>query len=487
MDLSGETRVEVLRTTAISLHEEVVRLRRELDAYRKAEAKSSQQALALQDRIHRAEKALYGDSSERRGFTLKAPKRDHSPQPGHGPTEQTELRLEEETLELDDADKTCPKCGDSLQEWKDQFELSELIDVVVEQFVLKKLRRQKYRCECGHIDTALGAPKLVRNGRYSIGFAIDAAVKKYADHIPLARQETIARRAGLKVTTSALWDQLDALARHLEPLRDRLLAHLHTKDVLGADETSWRLLNKRSPKRHYVWGLCGDDAVLYHIVGTRGADGARPLLHGYTGRVMADDYSVYQALEKSKDMAFVLDGCWAHVRRKFIDAESNEPIRAPAVVALIGELYRTEKMAVGPPGSDEHRRSLEDLRENRSRSVVEALRVWAFEVHDPLPESSFGKALAYMRSCFPRLTAFLEDGRIALDNNATERALRGIVVGRKNHYGSKSKRGTEVASLLYSLVESAKLVGLCPRAYLRAAIDAAIAGDDIPLPHQLQR
>lgn len=486
MDLTKENRVEVLRLAALSLHEENINLRRQLNAQRQSENAKLQHLLSLEERISQQAKSLYGDSSERRGFKLgESSKETTAPQVGHGPTEQPELPIVEVEHELDTADLPCPKCGDELQVWETQFETSEEIDIIEVQYLVVHHKRKKYRCGCGHIETALGPKKLQSKGRYSVGFSIDVAVKKYLEHLPLSRQAQIASRAGLKVTSQSLWDQLWAMRELLKPVKGRLLDYLHSKEVLGADETTWRLMNKGKSKKHYVWALCGNDAVLYHIANTRGAAGARPLLAGYGGRLMADDYSVYQSLLKSGGMHYTLDACWAHVRRKFIEAEDNEPIRSVAVVALIGMLYHFDKQAVGPPGSSERRKSLEEIRNTKSRCVVAALREWSMETRGVLPNSSFGKALSYMKNCFARLTAFLDDGRVSLDNNATERAIRGIVVGRKNHYGSKSKRGCEASALLYSLMESAKLAGVNPRKYLRCALDAALDGNEIPLPHEL--
>ena len=125
------------------------------------------------------------------------------------------------------------------------------------------------------------------------------------------------------------------------------------------------------------------------------------------------------------------------------------------------------------------------LRREESAPIVEAIRTWAHQQR-ALPESSLGKAIAYMLGLWPGLTRFLDDPRIALDNNATERGLRGLVVGRKNHYGSRSQRGTEVAALFYSLIESAKLCGVEPKAYLLQAAAAALrTRGTVTLPHTL--
>jgi len=147
---------------------------------------------------------------------------------------------------------------------------------------------------------------------------------------------------------------------------------------------------------------------------------------------------------------------------------------------LIGELYAIEKKAgTGPPGERIER--LRELRNTESREVVRRIQAWAIST-GALPQSGLGRALAYMGECWKGLVRFLDDPRIPLDNNATERALRGPVVGRKNHYGSRSRRGTEIAALFYTLVESAKLNGVDPRKYLRHAAEAALTNGTVMLP-----
>jgi transposase len=179
------------------------------------------------------------------------------------------------------------------------------------------------------------------------------------------------------------------------------------------------------------------------------------------------------------------------VRRKFVEAEPHYPAPCDEALALIGQLYAVERACPRLDGTrDEASRAAAlrlraTLRAEQSVPLVAELRAWAHRQR-ALPESSLGKAIAYMLGLWPGLTRFLDDPRIPLDNNATERGLRGMVVGRKNHYGSRSKRGTEVAALFYSLIESAKLCGVEPKAYLLQAVRAALANPGtVTLPHDL--
>jgi transposase len=222
----------------------------------------------------------------------------------------------------------------------------------------------------------------------------------------------------------------------------------------------------------------------------RSQEAARQVLNGYRGIVVADGYGAYDALARAGP-SFTLAHCWAHVRRKFVDAEDHYPEPCGEVLALIGQLYAVEHacpaVAIGM-GEDlraEARARRATARREQSAPIIAAIHAWAHQQR-VLPESSVGKAIAYMLGLWPGLTRFLDDPRIALDNNATERALRGMVIGRKNHYGSRSKRGTEVAGLFYSLIESAKLCGVEPKAYLLSATHAALhTPGTVTLPHAL--
>ena len=205
---------------------------------------------------------------------------------------------------------------------------------------------------------------------------------------------------------------------------------------------------------------------------------------------MADGYGAYGALARAGP-GFTLAHCWAHVRRKFVEAEPHYPGPCAEALDLIGQLYAVERACPGADlaASEEARAAALDLRarlrREQSAPIVEAIRVWAYQQR-ALPESSLGKAIAYMLGLWPGLTRCLDDPRIPLDNNATERGLRGMVLGRKNHYGSRSKRGTEVAALFYSLIESAKLCGVEPKAYLLQATRAALENPGtVTLPHAL--
>lgn len=298
-------------------------------------------------------------------------------------------------------------------------------------------------------------------------------------------------RAGLQIDSQTLWDQLHALARHLEPSYQALHGYVLEAAVIGADETTWPLLDSNTSKRWYAWAAVREDAVIYRIAGSRSADAAQALLGDYRGVLMCDGYSAYASLQERHkawaalqgEPSFTLAHCWAHVRRKLFDAEKVYP-EAKVALGRIRELYAVEDQAREKP-IGKRLKELAELRDSVSRPIVEELRRWFLET-PALPESLLGKAIRYADGLWPGLVRFLEDPHIPLDNNGAERALRGVVLGRKNHYGSKSKRGTEVAALFYSLLETAKLAGLEPASYLAQAARRAIANPGtVTLPHRL--
>jgi transposase len=491
--LDTEKDIELLRQAAILLEREnkrltakVVELTKQLLTAQGKDKEELQQRLALlEQQLAGQNKRLFGPSSERRpgdgddGDSGKEKK----PQKGHGPTEQPKLLEVEVPHDLDEADKVCPSCGGELKEWAGQFEESEDIDVVERHFVLRKHKQKKYRCECGGcVETAPGPDKLFAGARYSTEVAIEIAILKYVDHIPLERQVRIFAREGLDVTSQTLWDYIERVARLVEPAYDRLRTYILLEPVIGADETRWRVMGKaRESKSWHVWAASSASAIYFLIEDSRSKEAAKALLSGYEGIVMCDGYGVYEALA-SAHPGIVLVHCWAHVRRKFIDIETAFPEETQEIVGLIRELYQVEDECPAGPESDDDRRK---LRQERSRKITERILGWVYATYpNTLPEGGLAKAIRYMGGMWTGLVRFLEDPRIPLDNNQTERGLRGPVVGRKNHYGSRSLRGTEVAALFYSLFETAKLVGMDPKEYLRLALRAALTGQVIPLPHE---
>lgn len=398
----------------------------------------------LKELLAQRERALFGASWERRPRPPAAEEAaPPAPRRGHGPTAQPRLPRVDVVHELAVPDQTCPQCGGTLTEMAGQTDDSEGITVVERRVVIVTHRRKKYRCRCnGCVEMVPGPRRLtvrpdVRGRRYAPEFAVEVAISKYLDHAPLERQARAMAREGLVIESRG---------------------------------------RRRRDQRWWAWSLTCEDAVTYMIPDSRSQDAARQVLDGYRGIVVADGYGAYDALARAWP-SFTLAHCWAHVHRKFVEAEPHSPGPCAEVLALIGPLYAPELAApAADPGTSEEVRAAElagraQIRRGQSAPVVAAIHAWAPQQR-ALPKSSLAKAIASMLGLWSGLTRFLADPCIPLDNNATERALRGMVVGRKNHYGSRSQRGTEVAALFYSLIESAKLCGAEPKAYLLQATRA---------------
>ncbi len=474
-DLEREKDIEELRRVAIALEAQnrilldvIAKKSRELDRLRgshgdlqatlkfldelKAKAKATQEALA------KAKKQV-----------------ERKPRASSGPTEQPKLPIVEQEFTLDQADQMCPSCGGELKPMAGQFDESEMIDVVEVSYRVVKVKQQKYVCRCGGcVETALGPDRALPGSRYSLAFAIKVVLDKWLDHLPLERQSRILERHGLVVTSQTLWDLANALAQRLSLVDAALFDHVKAQPVIGLDQTGWPRLETDATKPWQMWCLTAPGVVVHRIRDDKSAATFKELVGDYRGTIVADALSTHEAGARDGP-GIVLAGCWAHVFRRFEEARADHP-DAERALAWIGALYDIDRRGDGDIAR------IAELRRAEAPRVLDELRAWllgrAGDTH-----LSIGKAAAYTLGIWERLTRFVDDARVPLDNNATERAIRGPVVGRKNHYGSKSRRGTQVAATLYSILETVKLCGIDPAAYLTAAVLAADRGEAL-LPWQ---
>ncbi|HEV7670566.1 MAG TPA: IS66 family transposase [Thermoanaerobaculia bacterium] len=427
------------------------------------------------------QKALDGPAETPEKKTSRRPD-----QPGHGPSPQANLPLVEQVHELPQDERGCSACGGTLDPMEGQYEESEEITVTERSYTLVIHRRQKYRCRCnGCVATAPGPLKLIPGGRYSLDFAVHVAVQKYADHLPLERQVKMMAREGLQVTSQALWDQIEAAGRVLRPTYEAIGAWLMAQPLLHADEGGWLQIGDTGKPKWTAWLLCNPQAAWIRIARSKSEAEGRRLFDGYQGTVVADGYQVYKQLARGRDPdtpGYHLAHCWAHVLRKFRDDVPDDPKRT-WILERIGALYKIEKVIALEAGEDSALHLT--LRKERAEPITQEIRTWAL-AQGGLRRGEFGKALAYTLRHWDGLTRFLEDSAVPLDNNPAERALRDLVLGRKNHYGSHSQRGADVAALFYTLIGTAKLCGLKPEKYLREAIMAALKTPGaVTLPSQL--
>ena len=429
----------------------------------------------LNEQLGALQQRQFGESSERRSGTSSKPEKK-APS-GHGPRPQPKLPVERTLLEIPEELRTCAACGGPLEEMKGQVEETEQITARAREYIVQLLAAQKYRCRCGiGVRTAAKPVSHIKGGRYSMDFAVDVAVDKYINHLPLDRQRRMMGRAGLEIDTQTLWDQIEALARHLEPSYQALRSYILDADVVGADETWWRLMDGSGSKRWWAWSLTVPGAVWHGIAPSRSAATARGFIGDFEGTLMVDGYKAYETLAADHGR-IRLAHCWAHVRRKYFEAERNYP-QCGEALDLLGELFALDHETEDPSLLEGERRAHAErarleTRNARGRPLLEKLRAWA-AVQRGLPKSSLRESVEYMLHCWQGLTVFLEDPYVPLDNNRTERALRGLVIGRKNHYGSRSARGTEVAAIFYSLLESAILNDLEPRGFIHYAASRQI-------------
>ena len=492
IDIATETDIELLRQVTLLMADEINHLHTRLAELTAelATAQGTDRAAALQAELKRLErqlaertKTLFGSSSERR--PSDAPPKQHPKQPGHGPTAQPRLdtRTVEHTFEGEDT--RCTRCRGTLKPmaWTED---SEEIDVVRRKFVLTRHVRRVYRCtcvSCSHLELADGPDRLIPGGRYSTDFAVHVAVDKYDTHQPLERQARRMGSEGLAVTSQTLWDVIEALARHLEPTYQAIAQATASEPVLGADETTWKMLispkgkAKGGSKTWFAWTLSGEQAIYHHFDPSRAHTVAYDLLQPFNGTLIVDGYAGYDtaiARRAAEDRPLRVAYCWAHARRHLLKAEKAHP-EATAILDLIAQLYqveedcRSEASALDPPDPTTRRATLQDirrrLRDTTSRPIIARIQA-TINALSVLPGSAIERAASYINKRWTGLTLFLDHPAVPIDNNHTERALRGICLGRRNHHGSRSRRGAEVAALFYSLIESARLWELDPFDYI---------------------
>jgi transposase len=475
-DLEHEQDIEHLRRVAVAMHAQIEQLiaalaRKctELESF-KGSKDELQRTLALIDTLTHEKKAI-----EKKVTGEKPPSK---PRAKPGAPKQPQLPTVEKVCKLADADLVCDSCGGEMHEMVGQFEESEMVDVVEVEYHVVQVKRQKYVCRCGGcIKTAPGPERACEGGRYSLDLAIKIIIDKYLYHLPLARQSRMMAQHGLVMTPQTLWDQLYSVAQRLKITVASLMNHVLAQPVIGLDQTGWPRLDGGGTKPWQIWCITAPGAVVHRIRDDKSAATFKALVGKYEGVIVCDAASTHGAGARGLPK-IVLAGCHAHCYRKFEEAEPDHP-EARHAMKWISSLYEIDARADG----DLVR--LAELRRTESAVVLAEYKTWLWE-QAPLKTLSIGNAARYVLANWDELTRFLDDPRIPLDNNATERGIRGPVVGRRNHYGSKSRGGTQVASTFYTLLETAKLHNIDPAAYLRAAILAADRGD-VLLPWNMPR
>lgn len=375
------------------------------------------------------------------------------------------LKRERIVHDLVDAEKHCATCQQDLRPIGE--ESSERYEFIPAQLTVIEDVCKKYACDCT-VKTATKPPQPIEKSTAGASLLAQVIVAKNADHLPLNRQETIFQRHGVDISRKTMGGWLAQCADLLQPLYGSAKEVLFQSKVIGTDDTSVKVLDSKLPfaRNGRIWPYCGDKGhpvILYDYTATRERAGPEAFLKGYRGYLQADAYGGYDAFFKDPARGLIEVGCWAHARRYMHKAlESDQPRMGPALL-LIAQLYRLEQEARPMTPEDRLR-----LRRHQSRPILDKLRDYLQAIQiEVLPKSPEGRAVRYTLKNWNALTRYCEDGNLEIDNNATERSIRGVAVGRRNWTFFGSDQGGKTAAVLRSFVASCQRVGVEPFAWFK--------------------
>jgi transposase len=383
--------------------------------------------------------------------------------------------LPRQTQRHDPKESACPDCGGELRTLGE--DISEMLEYVPASFLVVRHVRPKLSCtKCDRIVQAAAPSRPIERGVAGPGLLAHVLVSKYTDHLPLYRQSEIYERQGVELERSTLAGWVGGTSELLEPLVESLRRYVTAAGKLHADDTPVPVLapGNGKTKTGRLWTYVRDDrpagderapAVWFAYSPDRKGEHPEQHLGEFRGTLQADAYAGFNRLYENGRIQEA--ACWAHVRRKFFDLQqAHASAVASAALDRIAALYGIEQEIRGQPA--EQRRA---IRNTRARPLLESLRQW-FEATLPKlsRKSDTTAAIRYALSRWDALVRYADDGHIEIDNNAAERALRAVALGRKNYLFAGSDAGGERAAAIYSLVGSAKLNGLDPEAYLREVL-----------------
>jgi transposase len=373
------------------------------------------------------------------------------------------------------AQEACPDCGGTLRRLGE--DVSETLEYVPARFKVIRTVRPKLSCAgCSRIVQAPAPNRPIDRGLAGPGLLAHVLVAKYADHLPLYRQSEIYRREGIELDRSTLADWVGGASRTLQPLVDALRKYVLGTEKLHGDDVPVPVLEPGNGKTKTgrLWTYVRDDrpagseepaAVWFAYSPDRKGEHPARHLEKYAGVLQADGYAGFNKLyEKGR---IVEAACWAHVRRKFHDLyQAHRSPIAKEALERIGQLYGIEQEIRGR-SPDERKQ----VRQARSRPLLESMQAWWKATQAKLSQKSdVAMAIRYALDRWSALLRFCEDGRVEMDNNAAERALRAVALGRKNYLFAGSDSGGERAAAIYSLLGSAKLNGIDPETYLSSVL-----------------
>src|ERR1700727_3033620 len=377
------------------------------------------------------------------------------------------LKRERIVHDLDEAEKHCSFCAQDLREFGE--ETSERYEYIPAQLIVVEDVCKKYSCACT-VKTAGKPSQPIEKSTAGASLLTQVIVSKYADHLPLHRQAKIFRRFGVELSDQTMCSWMGQCAHLLDPLYQKLKGFVLSSKVVGTDDTPVKVLDRNLPqtRKGRIWPYVGDrdhPAIIYDYTPTRERAGPEEFLKGFRGHLQADAYVVYDSFFTDPARGMVEVGCWAHARRHFHNALETDSARMGGVLAMIAHLYEVEKVSRQNGLRGE---TLRLAREQEARPMLNQLHEYLLTIRQQvLPKSEAGQAIVYTLKNWAALTCYCSDGDLSIDNNATERSLRGFAVGRNNWTFFGSDNGGKTAAVLRSFVSSCELVRIDPFAWFR--------------------
>ncbi len=375
------------------------------------------------------------------------------------------LKRERIVHDLAQGEKHCARCGQDLrpigEETCERYEYVPASLTVIEEACLKS--------PCACTGGAAGKPpQPLEKSIAGASLLAHVIVSKVADHLPLHRQEKMFERHGVDISRKSMCGWMAQCADLLNPLYVAAKKVLFESKVIGTDDTSVKVLDRKLPfaRTGRVWPYYGDadhPVILFDYTPTRKRAGPEKFLAGYRGYLQADAYGGYDAFFKDPARGLIEVSCWAHARRYFYKALESDQVRMGPALLLIAQLYRVEKQARGLAPADRLR-----LRQLEARPILEKLHQYLTEIQiEVLPKSPEGRAVRYALKNWKALTRYAEDGNLEIDNSATERSIRGVAVGRNNWMFFGSDVGGRTAAVLRSFVASCQRAKIDPLAWFQ--------------------
>jgi len=387
--------------------------------------------------------------------------------------------------ELPEEDKHCDACGHELHKMGE--EKTEQLEFIPAQVKVIEHVRLKYSCRCCEqkgirvkIKTAALPLSPIPKSFATASLISQIVTHKYQYALPLYRQESLFKQYGIELSRKTMSSWMLAISPLLMRMTNELKSTLRRQPVIHADETPLKVIHE-DKNQCYMWVYCtGSDSpdksaikehqkppniVLYDYQNSRAGQCARDYLQDYDGYLQVDGYAGYDQCSAT------LVGCWAHARRKFIEAKTaqvkGKTGKADWAINHIQKLYRIEKEIVNTPPVEK-----QNIRQEKSVILLKQFKVWLDKsaLHVP-PKSAIGKAIGYSLRQWHKLNGFTENGHLNIDNNRAERAIKPFVIGRKNWMFSNTSKGAESSAILYSLIETAKANGLIPFDYIKTLLE----------------